>query len=171
MKEIKLTQGQIALVDDEDFEYLSQWKWYASKQNDSSFIAVRNARKAEYIDGVRYRIFMSRVIMNTPIDLVVDHRDHNPLNNQKYNLRNCSYSQNSQNMKLNYEGLYYKGVAWHKASRKWQAHIQVNGKLTHLGSFENEENAALVYNTAAVKHFGEFAYLNKLKEKTNASQL
>jgi len=154
MKEIKLTQGKVALVDDEDYEYLNQWNWYASKRSNGSFIAIRTVNKK--------KVLMHRVIMNTPENLIVDHIDHNSLNNQKSNLRNCTHSQNAQNMKLYCEGIFHKGISWDKVNEKWKAYIRVNGKLIHLGRFKDEENAARAYNTAATKYFGEFAYLNQI---------
>lgn len=152
MKEIKLTQGQITLVDNEDFDYLSQWKWYANKLRNGSFRAIRTTNSG--------KVYMHRVIMNTPTDLVVDHIDHNTLNNQRSNLRNCTYQQNSQNMQRNLGESYYKGVCWDKQNKKWLAQIRVNGKHINLGRFKVEEEAVLMYNKTALQYFKEFAYIS-----------
>ena len=159
MKEIKLTQGQVALIDDDDFDYLNQWSWYASKHR-NSFRAMRK-------DIGGKTIFMHRVIMNTPLDLQVDHKDHDTLNNQKFNLRNCTSSQNQQNRTSKYGSSIYRGVFWYKRDRKWAARIKVKDKYgwesrIHLGHFKNEKDAALAYNIVAIKYHGEFAYLNQI---------
>lgn len=92
MKQIPLTQGQFALVDDEDFDFLMQWRWYYSKSNcDNTGYAVR------YENGKGIR--MHRVVMNTPANLVVDHINHNGIDNQKHNLRNCTNTENAHNLR------------------------------------------------------------------------
>jgi len=89
MRKIKLTQGKYALVDDEDFEYLNQWNWYAG-ENRSGFFAARGEFNGKNMN----KILMHRVIMNCEKGKVVDHIDHNTLNNQKSNLRNCTTAEN-----------------------------------------------------------------------------
>jgi hypothetical protein len=113
MKELLLTQGKVALVDDEDFEYVSQWKWHAQRDRGTWYAKRRDGTK------------LHRIIMKTPVDLEVDHRDKNGLNCQKYNMRNCTHSQNMHNR--NFIGKY-KGVWIHKASGRWTSFIQGNGK-------------------------------------------
>jgi hypothetical protein len=155
MKEIKLTQGQVALVDDEDFEYINQWKWSALKRADS-FYAVR-AYRTNYKSTT---VFMHRVIMRTPNDLVVDHINHIGFDNRKMNLRNCTQAQNLHNMRAVKEGTsLYKGVCFIKNNR-WAARIRVNYKRLYLGEFKTQNEAALAYNAAAIKHHGEFACVN-----------
>jgi len=158
MKEIKLSQNKVALVDDEDYEYLNQFKWYAHK-NHRTFYAIRKTRKNE-IGGRGKLVWMHRVIMNTPIRLQSDHIDHNGLNNQKYNLRNCTNSQNQLNSKPQ-TGKKYKGVILFE-KKYIGAQICIKGKHKYLGIFDTKEAAAEAYNKEAKIHHGEFAYFNKL---------
>jgi len=158
MKKIKLTRGLEALVDDEDFEYLNQWKWYALKSNKTHY-AVRNYR----FNGKHSLLRMHRIIMATPDNLVIDHKDRDGLNNQKGNLRNCTIIQNAINKGKKKGSSIYKGVDcyidglgyYHIRSR-----IRVNKKQVHLGFFKNEKDAAIAYNIAAIKFHGEFAIIN-----------
>ena len=162
MKKIKLTQNQFALVDDCDYEYLNQWKWYALRYG-NIFYAVRNSRKDECKKPKR--IYMHRVILQQ-IEMEfqeVDHIDMNGLNNCRSNLRTATHQENAFNQnkyKNNTSGA--KGVCWDKQAQKWQAHIRVNGKRIHLGLFDDIDDAARAYNEAAKKHFGKFARLNKI---------
>lgn len=144
-KSIQLTQGKIALVDDEDFERLNQYKWCFSGQ-----YAQRKV--------LRKTILMHRVILECP---QVDHIDGNRLNNQRSNLRACNHAQNQMNREKS-KGLssVYKGVSWHKQVEKWRARIQTNQGCLYLGLFESEIEAAQTYDEAAKEHFGEFARLN-----------
>jgi hypothetical protein len=156
MKEIKLTQGKVTLIDDEDYDYLSQWKWFAQKDG-HTYYAKRNLRSK----GVHTYPIMHRVIMNTPKGMEVDHIDHNGLNNQKSNLRNCTRSQNQMNVKpggeSKYLGVYYDKKGKYKYIR---AMIRINNKNIYLGVFSTEIEAARVYDAVAKKYKGEFANLN-----------
>jgi len=149
MKEIKLTQGFVTQVDDEDYEYLNQWKWCTQKDR-NNYYAVRSIKKKLKK--------MSRIIINAPDGMQVDHIDHNGLNNQKYNLRICTNSQNCMNRRP-YGKSKYLGVVIDKG-KYIRARIKVNGKLINLGTFETEENAAKIRDEASIKYFGEFANLN-----------
>jgi hypothetical protein len=156
MKKIPLTQGLYALVDDEDFEYLNQWKWYAAKQG-NDFYAFRQ----EYFPSLKKQktVRMHREVMSDD-ERDLDHIDGNGLNNQKINLRFCSHRQNHQNRKHHKNtSSPYKGVSWHY-SGKWKSQIMVNGKVVHIGLFTSGEEAALAYDKAAKESFGEFARLN-----------
>lgn len=157
-KEIPLTQGKVALVDAEDYDWLNQWKWYASKQKNGSFYAMRRIKE----NGKRFPVLMHRIIIKTPKNMETDHINRNGLDNRKYNLRICTNSQNQMNRgkpKNNKSG--YKGVYWNKKDKRWRAEIMVNQHLNFLGNFSMKEDAALAYNKAAIKHYGEFAYQNK----------
>ncbi len=153
MKLIPLTQGKFAMVDDKDFEWLNQWKWYAHRQN--TFFYVRRGINS------RIKILMHRIILNIQDGLFVDHIDRNTLNNQRSNLRACTNSENQMNTikpKNNTSG--YKGVIFYKHGRLWAAQIKVNKKQIYIGCFKNKLEAAKAYNIAALKYHGEFAYLN-----------
>ena len=159
MKIIPLTKNKHALVDDEDYEYLNQWKWYANS------FSSRNTEYAERTDTSGKNIGMHRVIMQSKDGEEVDHWDGNGLNNQRYNLRKTNHQKNIWNSckhKNNTSG--YKGVR--KLTKKsnqikpWQARIKVNYKEIFLGNFSTSEEAGRAYDQAAKLYFGEFARLN-----------
>jgi len=158
MKQIPLTQGKFALVDDEDFEYLNQFKWCALKRP-HTFYAVRNLPNGK---GKQKLIGMHRVILKvTDGEIECDHIDWNGLNNQKSNLRLCTSAQNEKNKKpIEGRASKYKGVCWHKGAKKWYSQIIIKNKKTYLGCFIDEIEAAKAYDEMAKLHFGEFAYLN-----------
>lgn len=159
MKKITLTQGKVAIVDDEDYTFLNQWKWCADKSR-NTFYAVRSCYKT----GKKVKILMHRLISKVTDPLIIiDHKDHDGLNNQKNNLRAGTSKQNSRNSRpIIGKSSSYKGVAWNKHSKKWQAYIKVNNSCKHLGYFNDEKEAAEVYNEASVKYFGDFGNLNIL---------
>lgn len=167
MKEIQLTQGKVALVDDEDYDYLSQWKWYAHKTSPKAhtFYAVRTKRKDEDIN--HGRVYMHREILRCKLEQPCDHKDNNGLNNQKHNLRACSVSQNRANQQKGARNSsQYKGVCYFKNrgyGNAWIAYIQANKKRYNLGYYKNETEAAIAYNNKAIEIHGEFAKLNIIK--------
>lgn len=151
MKEIILTQGKVALVDDEDFERLNKHKWYCRNG-----YAVRMTK---FSLGKRQAILMHREIISPPQGLVVDHINGDGLDNRKKNLRACTHAENIRNQKLNrLNTTGYKGVCVN--SKKWIARIKINGKLLYLGRYNTPEEAAQVYDEAARKYFGKFAKVN-----------
>ena len=159
MREIPLTQGQVALVSEIDYDFLNQWKWYAQWDfKGQCFYAVRNSKM---INGKRTRIWMHRLILNAPNDIEVDHRNRNTLDNQRHNLRLDPEKRNQQNrgtQSINTSG--YKGVSWHKEHKKWQVRITSQNKRYHLGYFDVKEDGVKRYNEEAIKLHGEFARLN-----------
>lgn len=158
MKTIPLTQNKVALVDDEDFEWLNQFKWYASKQR-NDYIAVRHCR-CRFVER-RYMIYMHRQIMSCPQDKQIDHINHNRLDNQRCNLRICTNAENHRNSKkIKNTTSTYKGVSWQRQNKKWQVKIKLNSKDIYLGCFDSEIKAAQIYDQAAQKYFGEFACTN-----------
>ena len=160
MMNILLTQGKHTIVDDKDYEWLSQWKWTTHKVR-HTFYAVRNIIQP---DGKRKIVSMHRVIMGLePGDKrQIDHKNHCGLANWRDNLRICTVSQNHQNRSLCKNcSSDYKGIYWHKRDRKWMARITINGQKAYLGCFISEVEAAKAYGKAARNLFGEFAYLGK----------
>ena len=148
----------VALVDDEDFEFVSQWVWFASL-NSGNYYARRDVR----IGGIRHRIYMHRVLAGSAPGQNVDHRDHCTLNNQRQNLRTCSQIQNMGNCQMqssNKSG--FKGVSWNLENQKWVAQISMRptGKK-FLGRFLTAQEAAAAYDEFAIKKYGEFALTNK----------
>lgn len=165
MKEIKLTQGKVALVDDEDYERLNKLTWCAAKRDGTYYAYTTNLR------GKRGSVIaMHRLIMNTPKGLIIDHIDHNGLNNQKSNLRNCTASQNNANRTSKKQGTSkYLGVSFYKPYNKYHVQIRILGKNTHVGYYKNEIDAAIAYNEAATRIHGKYANINYIKE--NADKL
>ena len=159
MKEIPLTQGKTALVDDCDHEMLMQCKWYAvySPLTRGWYAAV-TVGKAPH----RVNLLMHRVILGARPGVKVDHKNLDGLNNTRGNLRLCTTSQNKANAGLissNTSG--YKGVSQNHKSRSWTAYIYFQGAQIYLGSFCTPQIAAAAYDQAAVRYFGEFALTNQ----------
>lgn len=162
MAEIQLPHGLVTMVDDSDFEWLNQWNWSKC----GSYVA-RTGRKS---DGMLRgkTIKMHRQIMGVNDSLIqVDHRDRNKLNNHLRNLRLCSKSENACNVLLQSNSSSgYKGVEYRNGLRvknHWMARIMVSGKVKYLGHYSTKEQAAVAYNQAAIKYFGEFACLNEIQ--------
>jgi len=164
MKEIQLTQGFVALVDDEDFERVnSVGPWHAVVFPRGVYAKHTTAR----VNGKQKSFSMHNFILGM-IDkhTEVDHEDHNGLNNQRGNLRVATYQENQRNRRKSHNNTSgYKGVCWNKARRKWAAMIRVNGKLIHLGRFVAIEDAAQAYDAAALRYFGEFAFTNMMAQQ------
>lgn len=146
------------MVDDEDFDWLNQWKWYVIQPGYTAYVVRNRSPKGSGM------VWMHREILQTPPDMVTDHLDHNGINNQKSNLRVCTKSQNACNMKKHKTSLtsIYKGVCLDRAKGKLMAQISINGKKTFLGYFSSEMEAVSVYNKHAKILHGEFANPNKV---------
>lgn len=153
MKTIPLTQGKTAIVDDDDFEQLNQFKWYFAGD-----YAVRNIS----VNNKQHIIRMHRQILGLERGdgKESDHVNHNLLDNRKTNLRTCTHSQNQHNRLPQQSVSKFKGVTWDKRHKYWQARIVIDGKQYHLGYYNTEELAALAYDIHAAWSFGEFAKLN-----------
>ena len=132
MKTIILTQGKIALVDDEDYEILNQYKWHANKIG-NTYYALRN-----------YNVYMHREITKPTEGMETDHIDRNGLNNQKSNLRIVTKRGNALNKSVK-KTSRFPGVHWINRKKPWRATIRLNGIKTHLDVFETEEEAHEAY--------------------------
>ena len=153
MKEIALTQGQVVLIDDEDYPLVGGHRWWAQKVG-HTFYAGTSVRKA---DGRRTTLQMHRLIMPPPDGLQVDHINGEGLDNRRANLRIASRAENQRNQRLHSNSTTgLKGVSRHKTSNTWQACIKVNRKTQHLGCFLTAEDAYAAYCAASVKYHGEF---------------
>lgn len=160
MIKIKLTQGLFASIDDDDLEIVSPHKW-CSHRIGRTVYAMTNLKLPS---GKKIILHMHRKIMKPPSDLVVDHIDGNGLNNVRSNLRICTRGENAGRQKPQIGTTSrFKGVSWYKSRSKWQAYINIKGKKIGLGYFYSEEVAAVAYNEAAVRLFGDLAVLNKLE--------
>lgn len=154
VKELPLTKGYIALVDDQDYVGLSQYSWWACVCGGGLVYARGWVNKS--------RIKMHRLILDAPVGIAVDHINRNTLDNRRSNLRLCTMSENLANIAtstVNSSG--YKGVSWHRATRKWAACLHARRKEFYLGEYETPQEAALAYDEAARIHFGEFALTNE----------
>lgn len=157
MKEIPLTQGRVALVDDEDYELVRQHKWHAQKAGNIFYASSHVVNE----NGTRTYLQMQRFLVDAGREMRVDHKDRNGLNNQRANLRICTHAQNIWNQticKANTTG--YKGVHFYKAYAKYQAYVSCDRKRTNLGYFNTCVEAARAYDAAAKRLHGEFARLN-----------
>jgi len=157
MKEISLTQGQVALVDDDDYERLSQWKWCVTKQRNTFY-----AHRGTSVAGVQKTLKMHRVILDCPRGMDIDHIDGNGLNNQKSNLRIVTRRQNNQNRHDKRTSIY-PGVHWYSHANKWRAILGYKGNKICLGTFKSEINAFRAYYDAVLALGQEvlgFAYPN-----------
>lgn len=151
--------GLYAIVDEADAELVSQYRWHVlHRSNDTTFYASTNVKQP---DGTyKTRVQMHRLILDLTDPLErVDHINHDGLDNTRANLRVGTHQQNCYNSRRkSHSKQRFKGIV--PDYRKWRARIRVNGKETHLGNFETEEEAARAYDAAAREHYGEFACLN-----------
>lgn len=145
-KTIPLSQGKLALVDDNDFEWLSQWNWTYDQRKHTAYAYRHVYKDSQFVKTVR----MHRAILNPPPDMHIDHINGDGLDNRRCNLRICTHAQNLWNSRKR-EGTtsQYKGVSWQPAHECWIASIGIHGKSSHLGCFDSEEEAAIAYNYAA----------------------
>jgi len=147
MRTIPLTRGKFAIVDDEDYDFLMQYKWFC----DSNDYAAKG----------NPRILMHRVVNDTPIGMDTDHINGDRLDNRRCNLRSATRAQNAVNRPKQVNNTSgFKGVTWHKRIGKWQAWIIESKKQSHLGYFDSKHQAAAIVDKEAIKRTGEFARLN-----------
>jgi len=185
-RRIPLTQGKYAIVDPQDYPRLSKYKWYASR-NKHTFYAVRNRWSKNY--SSKLKVKMHREILEnlslasttqnpvlSPVEgsklttqnchrnicdgFVIDHINHNGLDNRNANLRLATFAQNARNSRRRRNRSGYKGVCFTKDKGKYRAVIWHDNKRIHLGYFDSSISAALEYDRAAKKYHGDFAVLN-----------
>lgn len=163
MKEIRLTQGYVALVDDEDFERVNRFRWRVlfEKRKDGT-IRNRYADRNVWKGKTRSKQSLHRFLLDlSDPKIKVDHKDHDGLNCCRSNLRIATNTENSRNARLgknNKSG--YKGVYWYKPRSCWRASIKADGIKLHLGYYTDVKVAARAYDEAAAKHFKDFANIN-----------
>lgn len=146
---ISLTNGEFAIVDEEDYDELSRLTWH---RGDRDYVVHTVG-----LDGATRQLLMHRVVARAPHDVLVDHWDGNRLDNRKSNLRDATYRQNAQN-RAPINGRRFKGIFPFRG--RWKARIKFEGKNIYLGIYDTEEIAAKAYDHAAARLFGEFARLN-----------
>ena len=157
-REIPLTKGFVALVDDEDFERVNAFKWHFLRGRRGGY-AARRGRDSHVV-------LMHREILGAPDGVPVDHISGDGLDNRRANLRECSNAENARNQVKHkaWRGRpctsQYKGVHFNRADQRWVSMIRENGRSRYLGGFLSEIEAALAYDTAAKQVFGEFARFN-----------
>lgn len=155
MKQIKLTKNKYALVDDEDYDFLNQWKWH--------YHSMGYASRRKWIKGQNRQesILMHRFLMNTPVGMDTDHINRNKLDNRRSNLQICTKGLNHQRAKLQSNNTTgYKGIVWYKPTNRWRVAIKFNKKGIHLGYFKELTEAISAYNNKALELFGSMAVLN-----------
>lgn len=154
MKTIPLTQGQVAIVDDEDYERVARFTWCLHRSGNGKLYAGRITR----VRGRRRKVKLHRYLLRCRPGQLGDHRNGDGLDNRRRNLRRATHAQNNQNKK-GWSAFGLKGVSrW--PNGRWRARIGYHGRQRWLGMFDDRTEAAKAYDRAARKMFGEFARLN-----------
>lgn len=152
MKEISLTQGKTALVDDADFDLVNKHRWAARKSRHLFYAQSKIGGKT---------VSLHAFLLTPPLNVDVDHIDGNGLNNQRSNLRICSHMENMANQKRHSDSKSpFKGIWRASNCDRWAAQLVFNGKKVYLGVYKNAADAALAYDKKAKELFGPFARLN-----------
>jgi len=160
-RKIPLSNGKYAIVDDEDYELVSKFKWHYLPSNRNGYaishchLGMLNKKR------ITSTILLHRLIMRPPKGVNIDHISGNGLDCKRNNMRFCNQSENLRNSRPQKNTRSkYKGVSWHNKLGKWRAYINISAKQIHLGIYGSEIEAAHAYNAASIKYFGDFAYLN-----------
>jgi len=152
MATITISNGDVALVDDDLFGVLNQWKW----QSNGRGYACRKERGRS--------ISMHRLVIDCPPGLELDHINGDKLDNRRENLRVCTHAENVRNrgQQIRRDPGLPKGVTACGKRGRYAAHIKYDGRIHRIGTFDSPEEAAHAYDVAAIKHHGEFARPNFL---------
>ena len=152
-----LKDGRAVLVDDEDFDRVSKLSWHASKDG---YVMHKIKREGNRVDT----IYLHRFVLNARPGFKVDHKNRNPADCQKHNLRQTddSLNQANSNKRQGTTSSRFKGVYFYRAYGRWKAQLRFNGQRLFLGHFDEEIDAAKAYNVAALQCFGEHANLNPI---------
>lgn len=168
-RKIFIGEGRFAIVEPRDYYRLNNFQWYANGKDNLIYALRTIISPHKKTKTVR----MHREIMNAPDGLLVDHKNGNPLDNRRSNLRLATHSQNMQNRgkRRCKTSSRFVGVCFDKEYELWRAYIRYQGKRIYLGRFDSEIKAAMAYDTAAKKYFGEFARLNFPSKAKVSAQL
>lgn len=159
IREIQLTKGETAIVDADDYDRVSIYRWHVSRNS-----RIHYARRSgvDPKTGKKTTQYLHRFILDYHGQSQIDHIDNDGLNCRKYNLRVATVSQNQMNRysrnKNNTSG--YKGISWHAGAGRWRARVHINGRRKHIGFFGSPEAAAKAYDTVIKEMHGDFARLN-----------
>ena len=168
MKSLNLSQGKVALVDDQDYERCAKYKWTLdTKTENGGYVTYYALRGVRLPDGRHTTQYLHRFILGvTDPKQKVDHRDRDGLNNCRSNLRKPTDAQSVYNRGLHRHNTSgFKGVCLEKRTNKWRSAIGINGRNISLGHFHSKIEAAKAYDTAALKYYGEYAVLNFPKKE------
>lgn len=172
-------QGPLAIfLDDEDAEVVQARVWGVHFFKNKIISVKRTCYvNAEYGPMIKSSMFLHQIVMarariTVAKGLVIDHKNGNPLDNRRENLRVCTKQQNFQNQqkrtqKSDLPRCDHPGVAWHRVAKKWRASISVKSKKVSLGTFSTMEEAIVARKSAECEHYGEFAFSNRLLTSTN----
>lgn len=157
VKSVPLSKGKVALVDDEDYDRVMQYRWRAhfDKRNNLWYAFPCSNAMRQRVGNSMHQFIVGKC------DAPIDHINGNGLDNTRINLRACTPTQNAANRSCNKNNTSgFKGV-FRSSKNRWRAQIKVSNRAIHLGSYKTPIDAALAYNDAAMAYFGEFAFLNK----------
>lgn len=158
MKELQLTKGKVALVDDDDYEKLM------ALRTPAGWGIPKWTLNGAYAWNKGFGLLHRHLMGAKKGDRDVDHRNGDKLDCRRANMRFCTDNQNQQNRRKKFSGhSQFKGAHWDRSRGFWMARIRVQGKLIYLGVFDTDKEAGTAYNKAATKFFGEFAFLNDMK--------
>ena len=164
-KRIPLTQNKYAIVDNEDYESVSRFRWYAVNCSGLFYAKTGTHYATTHMGSRRKRwqghMYLHRFLLHPPKGFVVDHINSNALDCRRSNMRVCTQAQNIYNTRKLHPGLsQYKGIKWHNRDHVWEAYVHAEGRRFYLGRSPHEEIAAQMYDKGACEIHGEYACVN-----------